>query len=67
MGQESHRIIGWKQRKTDQVSKDDQHKEVIQMSSLLLHFQIHLMEHQSIDDLPDHFRRAFQFRREREK
>jgi cellobiose-specific phosphotransferase system component IIA len=67
MRQESQRIIRWKQRETDQISKDDQHKEVIQMSFFLLHFQIHLMEHQSIEDLPDHFRRVFQFHRERGK
>ncbi len=54
MRQESQRIIRWKQRKTDQISKDGQHKEVIQMSFFLLHFQIHLMEHQSIDDLSNH-------------
>ncbi len=62
MRQESQRIIRWKQRKTDQVPKDDQHKEVIQVPSFLLRGQNELMEKKSIDDLPDHLRRAFQFR-----
>ena len=67
MGQESHGIIGRKKRKADQISKDDEHKEVIQVSSFLLHDQVHLMEQQSVEDFLDHFGRAFQFRRERGK
>ena len=65
MREESQRIIRRKQRKTDQISKDDQHKEVVQVPSFLLHYQNRLMEQQSIHDLPDHVSRAFQSRRER--
>lgn len=65
MRQESQRIKRWEQRETDHVSKDDQHKEVVQVSSFLPHYQDRLMEQQSIHDLPDHFGRAFQLLRER--
>jgi len=43
MWQESQRIIRGKQGKTDQVSKNDQHKEVIQISSFFLCGEDHLM------------------------
>ncbi len=67
MRQDSQRIIGREQRKTDQVSEDDQHEEVIQMSSFLFRVENDFMEKQSIKDLPDHLRRALQFRRKRGK
>ena len=67
MRQESRGIIRRKQWQTDQISKHDQHKEIIQVSSFLLHYRVHLMEQHSIHDLPDHFGRAFQFCREREE
>ena len=64
MRQESHRIIRWKQRKTDHISKDDQHKEVVQVSSFLPHYQDRLMEQKPIHDLADHFGRVFHLRGE---
>ena len=67
MRQEPQRIIGWKQRETDHISKDDQHKEVVQVSSFLLHYQDRLMDQQTIHDLPNHFPRAFQLRCEKRK
>ncbi len=65
MRQESQRIIRWKQRKTDEISKDDQHKQVIQVASFFLRGQNDLMKKQSINNLPDHSRRGFQFLGER--
>ncbi len=67
MRQESQRIIGWKQRETDHISEDDQHKEVVQVSLFLLHYQYRLMHQQTIQDLPDYFPRAFQLRGEKRK
>ena len=67
MGQESQRIIRGKQRKTDHISKDDQHKEVIQMPSFLLQYKNRLIEQQSVEDLPNYFDRVFQSRRNRGK
>ncbi|MBP1696640.1 MAG: hypothetical protein H6Q41_1828, partial [Deltaproteobacteria bacterium] len=62
MWQEPKRIIGWKQREADHISKDHQHKEVVEVSSFLLHYQDRLIHQQTIHDLPNHFPRAFQLR-----
>jgi len=58
MRQKSQRIIGGKQRETDQISKDSQHEEVIKMPPLFLHLQVHLVEHHPVHHFLNDFQEA---------